>query len=309
MVSPQSISIIIPAHNEAAVIGRCLQSLLEQTAPRPLRIIVVANGCYDATADVARRFQLPAHAAGHELIVEELPRGCKPDALNHGDLSAAPGIRVYTDADVRLSPDALQGIIDELENGRAALTAPALHVAPARSLVTRSYIEVWSRLPVVRHDVMGCGVYAVAAAGRARWDRFPRIISDDKFVRLSFARDERRPARQGSFTIHMPEGFLELIRVRGRWCRGNRELVQKFPHIGKRERNRYDRTLLFLLKNPRLWPHAPLFVLVFVLGHLAALRRRGMSVKMWERAEGARVRIARDPSHPGPHPLGAALKP
>jgi len=56
------ISIIVPAHNEAMVIGLCLQSLLDQTPPRPLRIIVVANGCTDATADIVRCFQLAARA-------------------------------------------------------------------------------------------------------------------------------------------------------------------------------------------------------------------------------------------------------
>jgi cellulose synthase/poly-beta-1,6-N-acetylglucosamine synthase-like glycosyltransferase len=291
----EPINIIIPAHNEATVIGLCLQSLLDQTTTRPLRIIVITNGCTDATAHVVRRFQPAAQAAGHELIVEEPPCGCcKADALNHGDLSAAPGIRIYMDADVCLSHDAITGVIDELENGRTSLTAPALKVASARSLITRSYAQVWSRLPVVRNDVMGCGLYAVTARGRRRWDSFPRIISDDKFVRLSFTREERRPARKGSFTIYMPEGFTELIRVRGRWCRGNRELVEKFPHIGKRERNRYDRTLLFLFKSPSLWPHVPLFILVFILGQLAALRRRGESVKTWERADAARVRMASD---------------
>jgi glycosyltransferase involved in cell wall biosynthesis len=286
------ISIIVPAHNEAMVIGLCLQSLLDQTPPRPLRIIVVANGCTDATADIARCFQLAARVAGHDLIVKELPSGCKADALNHGDLFAVSGIRIYMDADVRLSHDAIAGIIDELENGRISLTAPALKVGPARSLITRSYAQVWSRLPVVRNDVMGCGLYAVTATGRRRWGTFPRIISDDKFVRLSFTRDERRPARKGSFTISMPEGFTELIRVRGRWCRGNSELLEKFPGIGTRERNRYDLTLLFLFKSLSLWPHVPSFILIFILGHLAALWRRGQSVNMWERADIARVHIA-----------------
>src|SRR4051812_25495831 len=145
----EPISIIIPAHNEAAVIGLCLRSLLEQTPTHSLRIIVVANGCTDATADVARRFIPAAHSRRHELLIQELPRGCKPDALTHADRSAATGVRIYMDADIRLSPDAIQGILEELQAG-ALLTAPALKVAPASSFITRSYIEVWSRLPVVQ---------------------------------------------------------------------------------------------------------------------------------------------------------------
>jgi len=45
--------VIIPAHNEAAFIGRTLKSLLEQTVP-PDRIIVVDDGSSDETPDIVR---------------------------------------------------------------------------------------------------------------------------------------------------------------------------------------------------------------------------------------------------------------
>src|SRR5207248_1237429 len=44
------LSIIIPAHNEAAVVARTLRSILTNKLDRPLQIIVVANGCTDQTA-------------------------------------------------------------------------------------------------------------------------------------------------------------------------------------------------------------------------------------------------------------------
>lgn len=57
--------VIIPAHNEAAFIGRTLESLLAQTEV-PDRIIVVDDGSTDATADIVRAI---AHDhAGVELI-------------------------------------------------------------------------------------------------------------------------------------------------------------------------------------------------------------------------------------------------
>jgi cellulose synthase/poly-beta-1,6-N-acetylglucosamine synthase-like glycosyltransferase len=46
-------TIIIPAHNEAAVIGRTLDGLLEH-ASSPFRILVVADNCTDDTAAIAR---------------------------------------------------------------------------------------------------------------------------------------------------------------------------------------------------------------------------------------------------------------
>jgi len=47
--------IVMPAHNEAALIGRTLQSIVDQTEP-PDRLIVVDDGSTDATAEIVRGF-------------------------------------------------------------------------------------------------------------------------------------------------------------------------------------------------------------------------------------------------------------
>ncbi len=53
-----NVSIVIPAHNEAANIGRLLTALLEQETrvARIVEIVVVASGCTDDTAAVSREF-------------------------------------------------------------------------------------------------------------------------------------------------------------------------------------------------------------------------------------------------------------
>ena len=45
--------IIMPAHNETALIGRTLQSIVDQTE-RPDRLIVVDDGSTDTTAEIVR---------------------------------------------------------------------------------------------------------------------------------------------------------------------------------------------------------------------------------------------------------------
>ena len=52
---PATVTVLIPAHNEAASIGATLDSLGAQDSP-PTRVIVVADNCTDATA---------RHRAGH----------------------------------------------------------------------------------------------------------------------------------------------------------------------------------------------------------------------------------------------------
>ena len=56
-------AVIVPAHDEAPVIGRLLESLSAQTYPRDrYDVVVVADNCADATAEVARA----RHAIVHE---------------------------------------------------------------------------------------------------------------------------------------------------------------------------------------------------------------------------------------------------
>src|SRR5438093_526967 len=78
----QSVTVIIPAHNEEQAMPTTLSSLMEQDFAGHLRIVVVPNGCDDRTAQVARSFIAKAQERGFELLVAELTEGCKPKALN-----------------------------------------------------------------------------------------------------------------------------------------------------------------------------------------------------------------------------------
>ncbi len=50
---PVTLTVLVPAHNEATGIRATLESLLAQSHP-PDRVIVVADNCTDDTADIAR---------------------------------------------------------------------------------------------------------------------------------------------------------------------------------------------------------------------------------------------------------------
>src|SRR5882762_1816656 len=52
--SQRSIVAVIPARNEAAVIGRAISSLLVQRYPGPFHIVVVDDHSSDGTAELAR---------------------------------------------------------------------------------------------------------------------------------------------------------------------------------------------------------------------------------------------------------------
>jgi 1,2-diacylglycerol 3-beta-glucosyltransferase len=73
------LAVLVPAHNEAEMITRCVQSLTRQGYPKDLfRVVVIADNCDDETAQLAA-------VAGAEVLVRDEPdlRG-KGQALRWG---------------------------------------------------------------------------------------------------------------------------------------------------------------------------------------------------------------------------------
>src|SRR6266545_1506725 len=114
-------SVIVPAHNEEAVLGRLLSRLLESARPGEFDIVVVANGCTDGTAEVAATFGPQVR-----VVRSEIPS--KREALRLGDREARWFPRLYVDADVEL------GTEDARRLYRAVATQGVLAAAPQRDL-------------------------------------------------------------------------------------------------------------------------------------------------------------------------------
>ena len=219
------LSVIVPAHDEAGYIGACLTALLASAPPGPApEVIVVANGCRDATAEIARGFAGLARAAGWELEVIDSAQGGKPLALTLGDRAARGALRVYLDADVTVSPGLMRALAGALAGGAPRYASGTPVVSRSPSALTRAYMRLWVRLPFVRQGVPGFGVFAMNAAGRARWGDWPAIISDDTFARLSFAPEERRRV-EARYDWPPVAGFANLVRVRRRQDAGVREIA------------------------------------------------------------------------------------
>jgi glycosyltransferase involved in cell wall biosynthesis len=228
-------SVIVPAHNEEAWIEPCLEALLAQDeAAGVVQVLVVANACTDSTVALAERYIPQAEARGWQMIVFNLEEGGKLNALNRAEEAVLGRNRVYLDADVICDPELLGQLRAALDCRDPRYATGTLVVAPARSWVTQRYGDFWTRLPFVKGGAVGAGLFAVNPAGRARWDRFPDIISDDTFVRLQFLPEERIEVL-ASYQWPMVEGFLNLVRVRRRQDVGVAELKSLYPSYAQNE--------------------------------------------------------------------------
>ncbi len=189
---------------------------------------MIANGCRDDTA--ARARAMADRARGWGLTVIERAEGGKPGALNAGDAAARGDLRAYLDADVTVSPPLMAALAAALAATLPRYATGRATVPRAASAWTRAYARLWQRLPFAAGPAPGMGLFAVNAAGRARWGGFPNLISDDTFVRLHFAPQERVEVA-ATYAWPMVEGFGALVRVRRRQDAGVAELAALHPGL------------------------------------------------------------------------------
>jgi glycosyltransferase involved in cell wall biosynthesis len=280
--------VIVPAHNEAAVIARTIETLLR--FEQPLEILVVCNACQDATATQARRFE-------PRVTVLETEQAGKARAINLGESKATVFPRIYLDADIALEPAAVARILETLrEPGVLAASAkPRLCLKDAATAVCRFY-RVDQEMPSHRGGIGGSGVYAVNETGRSRWESFPNIIADDAFVRRHFREGERVIADGAETLVVVPRTLRGLIKIKTRSHLGNAELAVKFPQLTANRGASNRPALLRLLARPWRWGDLATYLYVKSVSRARARKQLPRlldddarnAAPVWERDESSR---------------------
>lgn len=224
------LTIVVPAHNEEAFIADCLAALVaSDPVSGVVEVIVAANGCTDRTVEISQAHRNDFEKKGWSLVVLDLPQGGKLGALSAADGRARGDVRAYIDADVTVSPGLLAGIARTLRGDIPAYASGQVRII-GKGWFSRNYARFWSNLPFMHEGVPGCGVFAMNAAGRARWDDWPEIIADDFYARMKFAPEERMLV-EAPYDWPVAEGFSALVKVRDRQNRGVVEVTQLFPEL------------------------------------------------------------------------------
>jgi len=212
-------TIIVPAHNEASVIRRCLDSLSRQ--PGVTRLIVACNGCTDNTADIVR-MEYP------DALCLDIPTPSKVNALNEAEQHLADWPVFYIDADTRLSENAIAIITDGMARNGLLLAAPEPEIDVSHaSWLVRQYYHTWLSLPYIRDGVVATCSYVISEQGRQRFTDFPPIINDDGYVRCQFSPAERGNIPGARIYITAPSNLHSLIKIKARARLGNMELATK----------------------------------------------------------------------------------
>jgi 1,2-diacylglycerol 3-beta-glucosyltransferase len=215
------VALIVPAHNEEAVIGATLEALVRLDYERYV-VIVVDDGSRDATARLARAFE----STGRVLVVERPPEVAgqgKGAALNEGyrvltrmldaghplvesfDGDVVVGI---VDADGHLEPQALREVARLFADPRVAGVQMGVIIGNARNgLIERC------------QDLEFVGFSHLAQAARDRIGSVG-LGGNGQFTRLSALRSLGRPPWTDCLTEDLDLGLnLTELGWRIRFCR------------------------------------------------------------------------------------------
>ncbi|MBC7772977.1 MAG: glycosyltransferase [Pyrinomonadaceae bacterium] len=112
------ISFIIPAHDEAVLIGGTIRAIHESVRRQGMvcEVVVAADGCTDATESIAA-------ALGAKVVAHE--RRSIAATRNLGARAASGDLLVFVDADTQMTPGAFSEMLAAIESGAIGGGGPA----------------------------------------------------------------------------------------------------------------------------------------------------------------------------------------
>jgi len=267
------VSVVIPAFNEARVIGRTVRSVLQQQYAR-FEVIVVDDGSTDNTSDAAA-----CAALDKRLRVVRHVNGGKAAALNHGMTLANGDVIVVIDADTLLAPDAIRHLVRPLADQRVGAVAGNAKVGNRVNLVTRwQAVEYVTSQNLDRRAFVMLNCITVVPGAIGAWRRSAVLdaggfrtdtMAEDQDLTLTLLRRGHRVALadQAVALTEAPETLGALLKQRFRWSFGTLQCAWKHRSaLGKRSAG-----ALGLVGLPNIWLFQLLFPLLAPAADVALL--------------------------------------
>lgn len=232
-----TVSILIPAHNEEAVIANTVAHMLRLDYPR-LEVIVIDDHSSDRTGDILRHLAA-AHANGdipvHVVTRRNLPNRGKSEALNCGLEVARGEIVCVFDADSEIDGDFLRRAVAPLvrDPGVCGVQAQVRMYNRKQNLLTQMQDDefaLYNEITQVGRDQLGMasalggnGQLTRKAAVQAVGGWSPRSLTEDLDLTMRLFLEGQGRIAHCTAAVVWQEGvptFGALIRQRTRWAEG-----------------------------------------------------------------------------------------
>jgi peptidoglycan/xylan/chitin deacetylase (PgdA/CDA1 family)/GT2 family glycosyltransferase/fucose 4-O-acetylase-like acetyltransferase len=227
----EPVSVIVPAHNEAANIEVALRSIL--ASDHPVEVLVIDDGSTDGTADLVERLCLPG------VRVIRKPNGGKASALNTGIAYARHELIVMVDGDTLFEPDTVGELVAPFADPEVGAVSGNVKIANRNTFLTRlQHIEYVIGFNVDRrvHDLTGSICTIPGAAGAFRRVALlqagglsDQTLAEDTDLTIAIGRAGWRMVFQERAIAwtEAPVTVRELWRQRYRWTFGTMQSVWK----------------------------------------------------------------------------------
>ena len=254
--TPPEVSVIIPAHNEAAVIVKSVERILESSYP-DLQVIVVDDGSTDGTTEVLE------HAYGDHPSVRiiTIPNGGKANAINVGLASARGSIVVALDADTLFEKDTITNLTRWFVDPAVGAVAGNAKVGNRINTITKwQALEYISAQNLERRALVTLGCMTVVPGAVGAWrrealeklGRFPtNTLAEDQDLTISVQKAGYRVVFDSEAVAwtEAPDTFKGLMRQRFRWAYGTLQCLWKHRDVTFRPRF----GTLGLIAMPQVW--------------------------------------------------------
>lgn len=203
------------AHNEEDGIARTLSDLLSQdlwaVTEHRVEMIVVVNGSWDRTADIARE-TLAASSVSTQSRVEELEKAGKGNAWNrlvHEFSRADCGLLILVDADIRIpQAEALRTMVETLiaaPDAAACVDEPRKDFDSVRMNPLMRRLSASASRAALRGPPKLCGQLYAARAEALRDIFLPEpLLVEDGFIKAMLVTNGFREAEQPARLVRAP---------------------------------------------------------------------------------------------------------
>jgi cellulose synthase/poly-beta-1,6-N-acetylglucosamine synthase-like glycosyltransferase len=284
-----TISVLVPMHNEAAVAGRCLDSLLASDYPSSkFEIVALNDHSTDSTAQIVEQYA--ATDPRVRLVTVNEGRRGKAGALNAGLLESKSEIVLVFDADYTPGRGLLRALV-------SAFVDPKVGAVMGRVIPRNSERNLLTRLLTMERS----GGYQVDQQARYNLDLLPQyggtvggfrralveqlggfdpsaLAEDTELTAALFLRGFRIVYdNRAECYEEVPETWASRFRQLRRWSRGHNRVLMRhlfgvFTAKGLTPRQRLDTILLLFcyMLSPLLISGWLAALALFVMGQLPA---------------------------------------